>query len=201
VRIRIALAAATAVTFMITSFDIGPVAAQTPAGAHTIQQQGNAEVWPYVLTRLTSGAGGARQAPDLSVDYLLWPKLVGISLSIPAPPEKSRSATVHTPAARGAPAAAVAAVPAPPPPPPPTDATSTDTTDWQCIRVHESGDEYNDPSMPSGAYGILETTWVSNGYSGWPYQATPLTQDALALKLYGEYGWTPWSTRFACGLA
>jgi len=102
-----------------------------------------------------------------------------------------------------------ASAPPPPPPlplPPPsspvpaTDATSTNTADWQCIRVHESGDAYNDPSRPSGAYGIELVTWESNGYSGWPYEAAPAVQDALALKLYNEYGWVPWSTRFACGL-
>ena len=97
-------------------------------------------------------------------------------------------------------AAAIAAVAPPPPPPPPTDATSTDTTDWQCIRVRESGDIYNDAAEPSGAYGILEVTWQSNGYSGWPYEASPATQDALALKLYNEFGWVPWSSRYACGL-
>lgn len=90
--------------------------------------------------------------------------------------------------------------PPPPPPVPVTDATSTNTADWQCIRVHESGDAYNDPSRPSGAYGIELVTWESNGYSGWPYEAPPAVQDALALKLYNEYGWVPWSTRFACGL-
>jgi hypothetical protein len=25
-------------------------------------------------------------------------------------------------------------------------------------------------------------------------------QDAAALKLYGERGWEPWTTRFLCGL-
>ena len=91
--------------------------------------------------------------------------------------------------------------PAPPPPPVPiTDATSTDTADWACIRVRESGDEYNNPAEPSGAYGILLVTWESNGYSGWPYEASAATQNALALKLYNEYGWQPWSSRFACGL-
>ncbi|HEX4082436.1 MAG TPA: transglycosylase family protein, partial [Acidimicrobiales bacterium] len=95
---------------------------------------------------------------------------------------------------------AVPAPPPPPPPPPPTDATSTTTADWQCIRVHESGDEYNDAARPSGAYGILVSTWRSFGYSGWPYEAAPAVQDALALRLYAEYGWHPWSTRYACGL-
>jgi hypothetical protein len=97
-------------------------------------------------------------------------------------------------------------VPPPPPttttvpPPPPTDATSTATADWTCIRDHESGDRYNSPAAPSGAYGILHSTWASMGMSGWPYQASSSTQDAIALDLYHRYGWRPWSTRFVCGL-
>jgi hypothetical protein len=87
-----------------------------------------------------------------------------------------------------------------PPPPPITDWTSTDTADWQCIRVHESGDRYNSSLAPSGAYGIVSITWWSNGYSGWPYEASAAVQNALALKLYHEFGWRPWSTRFVCGL-
>ena len=78
--------------------------------------------------------------------------------------------------------------------------TSTDTADWQCIRDRESGDEYNNPAEPSGAYGILLVTWQSNGYSGWPYEAPAATQNALALKLYHEFGWAPWSSRYSCGL-
>jgi hypothetical protein len=80
------------------------------------------------------------------------------------------------------------------------DSNSVATADWQCIRVHESGDNYNNPNMPSGAYGILISTWQSFGYSGWPYQAAPAVQDALALRLHGEDGFGPWSSRFACGL-
>jgi hypothetical protein len=81
-----------------------------------------------------------------------------------------------------------------------SDATSVATADWACIRVHESGDRYNDPNDPSGAYGILISTWRSFGYSGWPYEAPPSVQDALALRLYAEYGFHPWSSRYACGL-
>ena len=87
-----------------------------------------------------------------------------------------------------------------PPPPPSTDATSTDTADWACIRMRESGDRYNSEAAPSGAYGIVEGTWESYGNSGWPYEAPAASQDALALRLYNEYGWAPWSSRFACGL-
>jgi hypothetical protein len=91
---------------------------------------------------------------------------------------------------------------APPPPPvvPRNDSNSVYTADWMCIRRHESGNIYNDPAEPSGAYGILISTWREFGFSGWPYQAQPIVQDALALRLYSLYGFHPWSSRFACGL-
>jgi hypothetical protein len=89
---------------------------------------------------------------------------------------------------------------APPVPVPVTDANSVATADWQCIRVHESGDRYNSPSAPSGAYGILLSTWRSFGLSGWPYEAPASVQDSVALQLYARYGFRPWSSRFACGL-
>lgn len=90
----------------------------------------------------------------------------------------------------------------PPPPPAPvlTDWNSTTTPDWACIRVHESGDRFNSPTAPGGAYGFLEGTWLSLGYSGWPYEAPPSVQDRAVLFLYNELGWQPWSTRFVCGL-
>jgi hypothetical protein len=81
-----------------------------------------------------------------------------------------------------------------------SDATSTTTSDWACIRMHESGDRYNTPAAPGGAYGFLESTWLSLGYSGWPYEAPPAVQDNAVLYLYNELGWQPWSTRFVCGL-
>jgi Transglycosylase-like domain len=81
-----------------------------------------------------------------------------------------------------------------------TDATSTTTTDWACIREHESGDRYNTPAAPGGAYGFLESTWLSLGYGGWPYEAPPSVQDRAVLYLYNELGWQPWSTRTVCGL-
>ncbi len=82
----------------------------------------------------------------------------------------------------------------------PTDSNSTTTPDWACIRLHESGDQYNSPTAPGGAYGFLEITWLSLGYSGWPYQASAGVQSRAALFLYNEFGWQPWSTRFVCGL-
>lgn len=82
-----------------------------------------------------------------------------------------------------------------------SDATSTDTADWACIRQGESTDRYNDPSAPSGAYGIEDDTWTQTlGLSGWPYEASPAEQDQAALTLYNEFGWQPWSTAAACNL-
>ncbi|MDA8149378.1 MAG: transglycosylase family protein [Actinomycetota bacterium] len=120
-----------------------------------------------------------------------------------SPPALSTGSSPTSPAATATPApASPPPAPASPPPAPApvTNATSTNTPDWQCIRIHESSDRYNSPAAPSGAYGIVPVTWHSFGYSGWPYQAAPAVQDALALRLYNMYGWQPWSTRFACGL-
>jgi type II secretory pathway pseudopilin PulG len=81
-----------------------------------------------------------------------------------------------------------------------SDATSVDTADWACIRNKESGDRYNDPTAPSGAYGILHSTADAYGLA-WPVSSdSAASQDAVALTLYNKYGWQPWSSRYACGL-
>jgi hypothetical protein len=117
-----------------------------------------------------------------------------------AAPATTAAPLTTPPRAPAATSASTAPVSTPATPPPVTDATSTATRDWQCIRVHESGDQYNSPAAPSGAYGILAVTWHSFGMSGWPYQAPASEQDAVALELYHRYGWAPWGTRFVCGL-
>jgi len=190
VRIRIALATATAVTFMTTSFHIQPAAAQTVTQKQSVHSTTVASTGAFVFDVYPEFAVGGAALVNGSrtlAGHVLWGKSVTTALR--------RAAA----AAAAAPPPAVLSPP-PAPPPPPTDATSTDTPDWQCIRTQESGDEYNNPTRPSGAYGILQITWNSNGFSGWPYQAAPALQDALALKLYNEYGWLPWSSRFSCGL-
>ncbi|MGH9088114.1 MAG: hypothetical protein ACRDYZ_08375 [Acidimicrobiales bacterium] len=113
---------------------------------------------------------------------------------VPAPVASANSPAAATFADNPAP------TPAPAPSPGVSDVASTATASWQCIRIRESGDVYNDPSRPSGAYGILDSTWLSLGYGGWPYQAPAAVQDQAALTLYDRYGWQPWSSRFACGL-
>ncbi len=125
---------------------------------------------------------------------------LGASLSLVTGLVVAADTAATTPVAATPAPAVVAVQVAAPAPVPVSDATSTATGNWDCIRVRESGDRYNDPSAPSGAYGIISVTWHSYGYSGWPYEASPATQDALALKLYNQYGWQPWSSRYACGL-
>jgi hypothetical protein len=153
----------------------------------------------------SSPAASARATTDHPVQPHHITPLASSALASFAAPVTVHTATGPAVEVGGSPIAPAGAAPAPPAPPPPppvvqTDANSPYTADWMCIRIHESGNRYNDPSEPSGAYGILISTWRSFGYSGWPYQASPVVQDHLALELYQEYGFRPWSSRFACGL-
>lgn len=154
-------------------------------------------------------------APYTQPDPLYTP----IPLVPPPPPPPPAPTPPPAPAPAPAPAPVVVTPPPPPPPAPvpvvttPTttpapapvvtggsDATSTNTADWACIRNGESGDQYNNPNEPSGAYGILEST--ANDY-GWPWPISsvdPGTQDGYALFLYNSFGWQPWSTAAGCGL-
>ena len=217
-RTRIALVAATAATSIIGStLSLSQHSAATPAGAtkyDTVDDtlaafheaiptgHGTTDLKPLTNALLVPNGGLFGSTATTSGSQGTGSSAAGTSTSSTGGSitAASSATTAGDPAAIGAIPVAVPAPPPPPPPPPPTDATSTATTDWQCIRVHESGDEYNDPSRPSGAYGILVSTWRSFGYSGWPYEAAPAIQDALALRLYAEYGWQPWSTRYVCGL-
>jgi Transglycosylase-like domain len=151
-------------------------------------------------TRPTASAHSANHRPA-NAQILSNTALAGFAIPTTVPVVTTKAATttpVTTPVNPVQPVTPVA--PVTPPAVPVSDATSVSTADWACIRVHESGDRYNDPSEPSGAYGILLSTWRSFGYSGWPYQASPSVQDALALRLYSLDGFRPWSSRYACGI-
>jgi hypothetical protein len=79
------------------------------------------------------------------------------------------------------------------------DATSTDTAEWACIRQHESGGNYSEGG--GGAYQFELGTWEGLTGLGTPAEDSPAgVQDAAALKLFSERGWTPWTTRYVCGL-
>jgi len=80
------------------------------------------------------------------------------------------------------------------------DAMTTNTPDWQCIRVHESGDRYG---IQSGAYGFITST--AEAYFGTANAGSvpPAIQDATALKIFHANGLHfagAWSTAAACGL-
>jgi hypothetical protein len=193
-RIRIALMTAMSVAFIMSimmSFSTYAGVAEATIASHntTTHQTHKGHLTAARRTVSALGALGSSSQPATHQSGNVFPSAV-LSAQLPG-----RTAFAA--------AALPSFTPPPPPPPPPapiTDATSTNTADWRCIRIRESGDNYNNPNMPSGAYGILLSTWESFGYSGWPYQAAPATQDGLALKLYHEFGWQPWSSRFACGL-
>jgi hypothetical protein len=178
VRIRIALTTAIAVSSMTTAFLIS--LGHPPAAASN-------------AARVTASARHAVATSNAGIAAPAVPVVVHT-----ASEWVIEDGAGHFPAT-ALPGTAPVTPPAPVPVPL-NDDNSVATADWQCIRVHESGDNYNDPNMPSGAYGILVSTWESFGYSGWPYQAAPAVQDAVALHLHAEYGFEPWSSRFACGL-
>jgi len=214
-RTRIALVTVFAVALIVTISTVSvarPAPSQSGATAprqkpssttllrgSTSEQAGQLVAFHAIASGRITGRRTESTITGLGQSLSLVAEQLAASGTKPAPVAAPAPAPVAAPAPAPAPVAAPAPAPAPAPVPV-TDATSTATADWQCIRIHESSDRYNDPSAPSGAYGIVPVTWASYGYSGWPYQAPAAVQDALALRLYNQYGWQPWSSRFACGL-
>jgi len=74
--------------------------------------------------------------------------------------------------------------------------------DWYRLRVCESGNNYtiNTGNGYYGAYQFDLGTWQSIGGAGYPHQASPATQDALALRLWQQRGWGPWACARILGL-
>lgn len=75
--------------------------------------------------------------------------------------------------------------------------------DWLRLRQCESGNNYaiNTGNGYYGAYQFDLGTWRSVGGAGYPHQASPATQDALALKLWRQRGWSPWTCARILGLS
>jgi hypothetical protein len=67
--------------------------------------------------------------------------------------------------------------------------------DWYRLRMCESGNNYaiNTGNGYYGAYQFDLSTWRSVGGTGYAHQASPAVQDALALKLWQQRGWSPWA--------
>lgn len=235
-RIRIALATATAVATISntvaaatvgattrTPSDRAPVDRSEHPSKHSAVTTATITTLPTVLPgpdNLLRGLGIGDGRRAVRVLPLVGREVLGALYAVPAfaaarAPGQTGIGAPATPTPAGASPAGTAATTAPPPatqtaptaatstsppPPPVTNATSTTTPTWQCIRVHESGDRYNTATAPSGAYGMLLSTWASLGFSGWPYQYPASVQNTEALYLYGEFGWQPWSTKTVCGL-
>ena len=75
-----------------------------------------------------------------------------------------------------------------------TAASAATSDDFARLRACESGGNYsiNTGNGYYGAYQFNLGTWRSVGGSGYPHQASPATQDALAAKLQSQRGWSPW---------
>jgi len=73
-------------------------------------------------------------------------------------------------------------------------ASSASADDWSRLRACESGGDYsiNTGNGYYGAYQFDLSTWRGLGFSGYPHQASPATQDAAAAKLQAQRGWQPW---------
>ena len=74
----------------------------------------------------------------------------------------------------------------------PAGAASED--DFARLRQCESGGNYraNTGNGYYGAYQFDLRTWQGRGYSGYPNQASPATQDKAAHELQADRGWSPW---------
>lgn len=73
-------------------------------------------------------------------------------------------------------------------------AEAATANDFYRLRVCESSDNYraNTGNGFYGAYQFELATWRSNGFSGYPHEASPATQDQAAQLLFSRRGWQPW---------
>ncbi len=77
-----------------------------------------------------------------------------------------------------------------------TSAQAASADDFARLRQCESGNDYraNTGNGYYGAYQFELRTWQGLGYSGYPHQASPATQDKAARQLQADRGWSPWPT-------
>jgi hypothetical protein len=81
---------------------------------------------------------------------------------------------------------------------------SASDSDLAKLRACESGGNYriNTGNGYYGAYQFALATWRGLGYSGYPHQAAPATQDEAVRKLQARSGWGQWpacSRRYGLG--
>lgn len=214
-RPRIALIAACAAFIVASAGVIGvseAATSTTTSSAHSVGTRAREAAASHAVLGAHRRSGNGRVVSVQLVSYI--ERIVYRERSPHAPPPPPPPPPV---AQAATPPPPVATPPAAPQPvatssygSPGEDATSTTTRDWACIRDHESGDDYseNTGNGYSGAYQFLPSTWNESvsgaGYSqyanGEAYEAPPSVQNAAALWLYNRQGWSPWSTRYQCGL-
>lgn len=73
-------------------------------------------------------------------------------------------------------------------------AEAASASDFARLRQCESGGNYraNTGNGYYGAYQFDLRTWRGQGFSGYPHQAAPATQDRAAQQLQADRGWQPW---------
>lgn len=81
--------------------------------------------------------------------------------------------------------------------PPSAEQVWLDSAATRCIEFHESTMGKLSPNLFQFEWGTFEAL---TGLSGDPGSYPVAVQDAAAFKLWQERSWTPWSTRFVCGL-
>ncbi len=102
----------------------------------------------------------------------------------------------------GAAGAKSGAISAPSPPARPAAVAAALGGVWACIRDRESGGNYAADTGNGyfGAYQFSEATWRGVGGTGYPDEAPPAIQDAMAQRLQQRAGWRQWSTHARCGV-
>jgi len=76
----------------------------------------------------------------------------------------------------------------------PAAAIAATADEFAALRMCESGGNYqtNTGNGYYGAYQFSLATWQSLGYTGYPHQASPATQDEAARRLQARSGWGQW---------
>ena len=132
-----------------------------------------------------------------------------VAPAVPASPATPAPASPAAPAPNPAPASAPVPASAPAPAPRKVPAPAPRVTSaaglggvWACIRAKESGGNYaaHTGNGYFGAYQFSLATWRGIGGTGYPDQASPAVQDAMAQKLQQRAGWGQWSTHRMCGV-
>lgn len=212
--------------FVASSGSLAPVSAisttgpSSPRAPHVARPAHHAKV--AAPARPTSpshpAVGGHPALPSPGVVTLPYMTMIGFRATAKSttPPTLRPFPDTTTTVAPAPPTTPPPTTPAPDPAPPPPTTPPRPTQPaaaaqasggsnagvWACIREKESGDDYtaNTGNGYYGAYQFSESTWLSVGGTGYPNEAPPAVQDALAQVLQRRSGWGQWSTASLCGV-